>query len=73
MLTATNDRRAYIRRRSVDVAVHGGTIAHATLVKYLSQVAYARLAVAPSVARCHEWARKFPPSRPSSSISSDLQ
>jgi hypothetical protein len=28
MLTATNDRRAYIRRRSVEVAVHDGTIAH---------------------------------------------
>jgi len=31
MLTATNDRRAYIRRRSVEVAVRDGTIDHVTL------------------------------------------
>ena len=42
MLTATNDRRAYIRRRSVEVAVRDGTIAHVTSHKYVSQVAYAR-------------------------------
>ena len=28
MLTATNDRRAYIRRRSVEVAVRDGALAH---------------------------------------------
>jgi hypothetical protein len=44
MLTATNDRRAYIRRRPVEVAVSDGTIAHATIAKYAPQVAYARLA-----------------------------
>jgi hypothetical protein len=31
MLTATNDRRAYIRRRSVEVAVCDGAIAHITV------------------------------------------
>jgi hypothetical protein len=49
MLTATNDRRAYIRRRSVEVAVHDGALLTSHLFKYVSQVAYARLVVA----RCH--------------------
>jgi len=30
MPTATNDRRAYIRRRSVEVAVKDGAVTHVT-------------------------------------------
>ena len=30
MPTATNDRRAYIRRRSIEVAVKDGAVAHVT-------------------------------------------
>ena len=55
MLTATNDRRAYIRRRPVEVAVRDGEpLLTSREYRYVSQVAYARLAVA----RRHEWPKR---------------
>ena len=58
MPTATNDRRAYIRRRSVEVAVKDGAVAHVTFASYVSQVAYARFVVA--AAKRIERARRIP-------------
>ena len=43
MLTATNDRRAYIRRRPVVWPSVTEPLLTARLLKYVSQVAYARL------------------------------
>jgi len=55
MLTATNDKaRVHPASPNRNVTVRDGTMAHVTLHRYVSQVAYARHA--PS----HEWPREIP-------------
>jgi hypothetical protein len=53
MLTATNDKaRVHPASPNRNVTVRDGTMAHVTLHRYVSQVAYAR--------RGHEWAGRSP-------------